>query len=173
MFCLLFYSQQRSAGNNSLLRSGQAFQSRKIQQRVRIARIWPPAHFGRSCKAATHGRPARQAKDAAEVAIIKLRTTYTRWLALRHARDGRADGGRDATGTAAGSAVHGRYGLFKGWNESCIVAATPPLHAAAIETPQICHEMLHACNAVGMISRQHGAVSAHVPLGASLTSGIQ
>ena len=83
---------------------GQLFQLRQIRHGLRVAGT---AHLSGGHQPAAHRWPIGLAKDAAPCVLVQLHTAHPRRLTVRHARDGRADGGGGAAGAAARAAVHG------------------------------------------------------------------
>ena len=69
------------------------------------------AHLGRRLQPAAKGRALRLAEHLAAQFFIELYARHPGRLAIRHAGQGRGDGGRDAAGGAVGAAVHGA-GLY-------------------------------------------------------------
>ncbi len=65
-----------------------------------------PAHLARGPQAAAHRWSLRLAKQGAAQAWQELHARYARRLAMRHTRYGRRDRGRDATRSAARTAVY-------------------------------------------------------------------
>lgn len=81
--------------------------SRLIQRRQPLQCLLPirTAHFVAGLQACTKARPLRSSEDRAAHVVGEVRASHARRLAVRHAGQGRGDGGRDATGTAAWAAV--------------------------------------------------------------------
>ena len=65
------------------------------------------AHLHTGLQAATDSGPRGLAEDAASQGLVQLNAGHAGRFALRHARNGRADGRRDAAGSATGAAIHG------------------------------------------------------------------
>lgn len=85
-------------------------QMRKPFQRM-FARI--SAHLGRSLQPRAEGRALRLAKYLAAQFIVELDARHPGGLTVRHAGQGRGDGGRDAAGGAGGAADHCGFRLFR------------------------------------------------------------
>ena len=71
------------------------------------------AHLGRGAQGTAHGWPLGPAEQAAPQLFVQLHTRHPGRLALRHARNGRADRRCDAAGSAVGAAVHEALGCSR------------------------------------------------------------
>ncbi|BCK88854.1 hypothetical protein MIZ01_2660 [Sideroxyarcus emersonii] len=92
------------------------FQLRQPTHRIFARRS---AHLGRRLQPAAKGRSLRLAKDFAAQLVIQLHARHPGRLAVRHAGQGRSDGGRDAAGGAVGTAVTHFLLTSRGHSTSC------------------------------------------------------
>jgi hypothetical protein len=68
------------------------------------------AHFCGGLQPGAESWTFRFAENITAIVFVQLLATYTGRFTLRHARQGRGDGGCDAAGTATRTTIH-RYAL--------------------------------------------------------------
>lgn len=129
---------QRRAGATHLLRrrDGQSLEPRQPMQRIGAG---APAHFLRRLQATAAPRPVRCVKNPATHVCIQLDTRHARGLTTRHAGNWTGDGWRDATGTAAETAVH----VIRQWTSGYAAGALERYRTCGLRH-QTCHRDLRS-----------------------------